>query len=100
MKIRRVHYNDCKSLHLKTNKIRLTQTKPKPYEEGKPTIKTFDTDIIKLDKFFDKQITETILAKIKEIKEKEKELLIIFMEHTLQRPLTPIEKQKLVVFIK
>ena len=106
MKIKRVNGYMRNNFSRDTDKIRRTQSKVAQYIPRKPIKTKFeDFEVIKVNEKFDQEILKEMSNKMKELENKSKEIIVIFIEQSIHRPLTPIERhellkdKKLIVYI-
>ena len=86
--------------HLNTNKLRKTQTIQKSYIRKKPIIEQ-DERFIEyrhtVKQYSD--ILKEMSKRFEQLEEKSKQIVIIFIEHSIGRPMTEEEKRKLKVLV-
>ena len=85
--------------HLNTAKVRRTQTKQRPIIRNKPITNHDELTVNKYDLNVYKEMVKEVSAEIERMEKKEKEFVIMFIEHSLGRSLSEKEKQKLMVLI-
>lgn len=95
--IRRVNVFRQQNFYRNTNKIRNTQTKIQPYVMNKPSTPLFISD----DGNDKKELIEILRnqdlfeKKLKQLENKSKQIVVIYIEHSICRKLSEEEKQEL-----
>ena len=94
--IRRVNQCGQNFYHLNAAKLRQTQTIQKSYI-SKRQITQPDEYIKKSERNSYQKLLQEMSERLEQIQEKRKQILIIVIEHSIRRPLTKEEKQKIKV---
>ncbi len=94
--IRRVNQYGQNFYHLNVAKLRQLQTVQKQYI-GKRQITQQNEFIKKSERNSYQKLLQEMSERLEQIQEKRKQILIVFIEHSIRRPLTKEEKQKIKV---
>ena len=95
MRIRRVNFQNPQLLHLKTDKFLGKKVISKPAVHKKQTKQIDEINLNKYDNRQEKEHVKALVEQIERLEDKSKEIIIIFIEHSINRKLTPGEKIKL-----